>query len=225
VVTRNRLAVALLAGCSLLSACSSHPGAAAVVGPESISHTRLDDLALALCSAQTQAAQTPAQIPGRSARQGALGVLVNAALSRQFGESQGVTADQAQVSAAIAANQSTLDKLPASRRAAFSDALRDFAEGQTVVIAAGRKALVRQGAAKVTDDKALAEGNKLRAAWLSRSHVKVSVDPRFGTYRGGTLAATSGSLSVPVSSSAKAGAAAQPAASWTSSLPATQTCD
>jgi hypothetical protein len=222
----GRRALALVAAPVLvLSACSAHPGAAAVVGSDTISESRVDDVALALCSAQSASQTGAAQdLAGRAARQGALAVLINGVLSRQYGDANGLEPDQSQVSAAVDANQATIDKLPASRRTAFSDTLRDYAEGQLVVIAAGQKQLRAAGARSVTQQQALAAGTKLRDAWVKK-HVKVKVDPRFGRFTSaGSLAYTSGSLSSPVSTAATAGAKQQPGQTWVSSLPATQKC-
>jgi hypothetical protein len=216
-------AVALVAVFAL-SGCTTHPGAAAVVGSDTISDSQLDDVALALCSAQsTSQTGVPQDLAGRAAREGALSVLLNGELSKQFGESLGLEPDQAQVSAAVAANQSTIDALPASRRAAFTDTLRQYAEGQLVVVAAGKAELTRQGTTNSTTDQQVAAGTRLRDAWAAK-HVKVSVDPRYGRFTKGALVASSGSLSVPVSATAQAGAKAQPATTWVSALPATQKC-
>jgi hypothetical protein len=226
-VTRTRtlrgLALALVTVCAI-SGCSTHPGAAAVVGSDTITDGRLDDVALALCSAQTVSAQGPAQdLAGRAARQGALSVLLSAELSRQFGAAVGVEPDQAQVSAAVAANQSTIDKLPAARRQAFEDTLREYAEGQLVLIAVGKAELAKRGTRNATQDQALAAGTALRDAW-AKKHAKVTVDPRFGRFSKGSLVSTSGSLSVPVSTGATAGAKQQPDATWVSALPGNQKC-
>lgn len=208
-----------------MSGCGTHPGAAAVVGGETISEDRLDDVALALCSAQSGASETgPAQdLAGRAARQGALGVLLNGALSRQYGESKGVEADQAQVSAAVAANESTIGQLPSSRRSVFRDTLRDYAEGQLILLAIGRSELSKRGTANAPEDQAIAAGVSMRDAWVKKS-LDVSVDPRYGEFSNGTLAAKGGSLSVAVSSRATEGAKQQPSSSWVSALPANQKC-
>jgi len=225
---RRRRLVALVAPALLvLSACGSHPGAAAVVGSDTISESQVDSVALALCSAQS-AAQSGGQtasraLAGRAARQGALAVLINGALSRQYGDAKGLEPDQSQVSAAVDANQATIDALPSSRRTAFSDTLRDYAEGQLVVAAAGQDALRKRGAKNITQKQALEAGTRLRDAWV-KDNVKVSVDPRFGRFSAGTLAYRSGSLSAAVSDSAASGARQQPEESWVTSLPATQKC-
>jgi hypothetical protein len=208
-----------------LSACSTHPGSAAVVGPVSISHKQLDDVALALCSAQSGAAQAgqAQDLAGRAARQGALGVLLNSALSKQYGESRGAQADQSRVSAAVSANQSTITGLPPSRRAAFRQTLRDFAEAQLMMIAVGRTELSKKGTKSPTDQQALAAATPLRNAW-AKKNLTVSVDPRYGRFSNGTLTAQSGSVSVPVSARAATGAKQNPGTSWVSALPASQKC-
>jgi len=71
----------------LLSACGTHPGSAAVIGSDRITNGELDDVAGALCSAQsvgTPQGQSQ-ELASRSARQGALDVLINATLSHQYG--------------------------------------------------------------------------------------------------------------------------------------------
>ena len=84
---------------------------------ESISDSRVDDVASALCAAQGAQARAAGQdLASRGARQGALDVLIDSALSRQFGASQGVQPDQEQVSAALAANAQNISGLPAEQR-------------------------------------------------------------------------------------------------------------
>lgn len=227
-MTRSRAprAAALTVVAALaLSACSTHPGSAAVVGPVSISQKQLDDTALALCSAQSGSVQAGQgqDLAARAARQGALGVLLNSSLSKQYGESRGVQADQARISAAVAANQSTINSLPASRRAAFRQTLRDFAEGQLMMVAVGREELTKKGAKNPTDQQALAAATPLRDAWVKKN-LTVSVDPRYGRFSNGALTPQSGSLSVPVSARAATGAKQNPGNSWVASLPTSQKC-
>lgn len=223
----RRLVRALVVGFAglALSACGAHPDAAAVVGEETISESRVDEVALALCSAQAASSQAgaPAELAGRAARQGALGVLLNSALSRQFGESIGLEPDQSQVSAAVTATQESIDALPRSRRSVFTETLRDYAGGQLVVASAGQRELTRKGAKNVTQQQALDAGIRLRDAW-AKENVKVTVDPRYGRFSAGSLTFRSGSLSAPVSERAAAGAKQEPDASWVSALPASQKC-
>jgi hypothetical protein len=227
-VTRSRTlrgSVLALIAVFALSACSAHPGSAAVIGSERISDSTLDDVALALCAAQGggQSPQQPQQLASRAARQGALKVMIDSALSRQYGASKGVQPDQKQVSAALSANAQSIAGLPPARRGAFTDTLRAYAEGQLALIELGRRDLVTRGAANITQQQAVSAGTRLRNAW-AKNHVHVSVDPRFGEYANNTLLSTSGSLSVAASSSAEDGSSPDPSAGWVASLPASQKC-
>jgi hypothetical protein len=224
-VARSRTvlaAVAAVAGLTL-SACSAHPGAAAVVGDESISDSRVDDVASALCAAQRGGQSGGQDLASRGARQGALDVLINSALSRQYGASQGVQPDQEQVSAALAANAQNISGLPAERRQDFKDTLREYAEGQLMLIEVGRRELAKAGTRNATEQQAVSEGTKLRNAWAAK-HAEVTVDPRFGEYSKNALLPKSGSLSVAASQSATDGGSPDPSPGWIASLPASQKC-
>ena len=225
-MTRARIAKmsALVAGAALaLSGCGLHPGAAAVVGDTTITGAEVDDAAAALCSANITGAKAQGQpapdLASRGARQAAVQLLVDTELSHQFGEDKGVDPARSQVSAALQQNRQTLDLLPESRKPAFEDLLRSYAEGQLMLIEIGRQSLADSAA---DDNAALSEGTKLRNKWAKS--VDVEVDPRYGTYDQGTLTPASGSLSVPVSQRATAGANADPAASWVAGLPMSQKC-
>jgi hypothetical protein len=225
-VNRSRLtrfSVAAVATAALLSGCSLHPGTAAVVGSDSISDEQVDAVAAALCSANTTGAQPGAQpVASRGARQGALSVLIESELSRQFGAAKGVEPSKAKVSAALAQNQAHIEALPADEREAFQAALKEYAEGQLMVIAAGRESLESQGKTNVTDDKALAEGMRLRAEYADG--VDIDVDPRYGTFTDKGLMPGDSSLSVPVTDQAADGASPDPSAGWVAALPVSQTC-
>jgi hypothetical protein len=214
---------AVLAACAL-TACTAHPGAAAVVGSERISDGQLDDVARALCSAQNIQSGVSQPLSSRAARQGALSVLINGALSRLYGQANGIRPSQQQVSAAVTANQQTLNSLPAQERSAFENTLRQYAEGQLIEIQAGKRALAAQNSQTIpSSQQALVAGQQVRDAWV-RKHVDVSVDPRYGRFVGGALQPANGSLSVAASADAVAGAEANPGQSWVSSLPANQKC-
>ena len=206
-----------------LSACSAHPGSAAVVGDESISDSRVDDVASALCAAQGGGQSGGQDLASRGARQGALDVLINSALSRQYGASQGVQPDQEQVSAALAANAQNISGLPAEHRQDFKDTLREYAEGQLMLIDIGRRELAKAGTKNATEQQAVSEGTKLRNAWAAKN-ADVTVDPRFGEYSKNALLPKSGSLSVAASKSATDGGSPDPSPGWIAALPASQKC-
>jgi hypothetical protein len=219
---RVGLAVAGAVSGLLLTACSVHPGYAAVVGDDKITETNVDDVASALCASQGASGQTQA-LATRAARQGALDVLISSELSRQFGEARGVTPDQEQVSAALKANEQNIQGLPAEHRQVFTDTLRDYAEGQLMLSEIGRRALASQGKENVTDQQAVSAGTALRNQWAAK-HADVSVDPRYGDYVKGALLSKSGSLSVAQSQHAADGDSPDPSQGWIASLPATQKC-
>lgn len=223
---RGSALASLVAAAALLSGCGAHPGAAAVVGSDSITEARVDDVASALCAAQAgagQGGQQPQDLASRAARQGALDVLINSELSRQFGEAQGVQPNQGQVSAALDANAKSIAALPAEHRADFKQTLEEYAAGQLMLIEVGRRELAKSGQQNVTEQQAVSEGTKLRNAWASKN-VDVSVDPRYGEYSKNALLAKSGSLSVAASSDAKDGSSPDPSAGWVAALPASQKC-
>ncbi len=221
--SRTVLAAVGAAAGLALSACSVHPGSAAVVGDESISDSRVDDVASALCAAQGGGQSGGQDLASRGARQGALDVLINSALSRQFGASQGVQPDQEQVSAALAANSQNISGLPAEHRQDFKDTLREYAEGQLMLIEVGRRELAKSGTKNATEQQAVSEGTKLRNAWAAKN-ADVTVDPRFGEYAHNALLPKSGSLSVAASQSATDGGSPDPSPGWIASLPASQKC-
>lgn len=214
-------AVMALAGCGLT------PGAAAVVGDETITTEEVDDAAQALCAANIAGAeargQTAPQLASRGARQGALQVLIESELTHQFAASRGVEANQQQVSQAIEANQFGLSQIPAAEREDFEELLRGFAESQAMLVEIGRASLAEQGQAEPTDQEATAEALRLRQQWAA-DHGQVEVAPKYGDYVEGNLQPDGGSLSIPVSERAREGAKADPSGSWVAGLPASQKC-
>ena len=228
---RPRLKVVTLVATVVLaitatSSCTEHPGAAATVGSDRVSTGVLDNVATALCSAQTSSQQPgqPQQLPTRSARQLALSLLIDARLSFAYGDAIGVQPDPNQVDQAVASREQVLSTLKSAHdRKVLRATLTDLAKSQLILAEVGKRELAKSGTANITSDAAIAAGTKLRNDWVDK-HLDVSVDPRFGTFSQGTLHAGGGSLSVPVSTRSKDGVKQQPPSTWVSSLPASQTC-
>lgn len=210
-----------LTGCGGL-----HPGVAAVVGSATISREQVDDVARALCSANIKGAEAQGQqapdLASRGARQSAVQILLDTELSSQFGEQEGVEPSKQQVSQALAQNEQGVALLPESQRASFRETLKGYAEGQLVLIQIGRQSLEDQGKSKVTDDQAIAEGQRLRGRFVKT--LDVEVDPRYGSFENDTLQAGGTALSVAASDSARAGEKSDPGASYVSGLPSSQRC-
>jgi hypothetical protein len=214
---------ALAAGMTMLAGCGNHPGAAAVVGSQEISHGELDDVARAVCSANIATAKAQGQpvqaLATRGAREVAMQILLETELSHQFGEHEGVEANQQEVSQAVAQNEAGLGMLPQDQREDFRTALRDYAEGQLMLIEVGRESL----GGDVSDDEAIAEGLRKRKEYVES--LDVEVDPRYGRFtEGGAFKRGGTDLSVPASEMARRGAKAQPDATFVSELPASQRC-
>ncbi len=213
---------ALAAGMTMLAGCGSHPGSAAVVGSQEISHGEVDDVALAVCSANIATAKAQGQpvqaLATRGAREVAMQILLETELSRQFGAHEGVEANPQEVSQAVAQNEAGLGMLPEDQREDFRTALRDYASGQLMLIEAGRESL----GGDVSDDEAIAEGLRLRKQYVKS--LDVEVDPRYGIFTKGAFKRGGADLSVPASEEAVRGAKAQPDATFVSELPASQRC-
>lgn len=224
---RATVGAVAVAGLLALSACSGlRPGTAAEIGADRISHDEVDEVASALCAANLSSAAaqggTPPALPSVGARVGALQVLVDTSLARQFGEVAGAEADPGEVSATLAQNEAGIAALPSEHQEAFRDALREFTRGQLLVIDVGRAALAEAGQAGATEDQALAMGRRLQAEFVQE--LDVEIDPRFGDLSEGTIVPGSPSLSVPVSESATAAARGGASPEFAASLPATQLC-
>lgn len=219
---RSRVAVLAVVAATALAGCGLTPGTAAVVEDTTISHEQVDDVALAICSANLASArasnQPPPTLATRGAREVALQILVETELSRQFGAQKGIEASRQQVSQAVAQNESGIAMLPEEQQEDFRTALREYTEGQLVLIEAGRRSL----GTTVSDDEAIGEGTRLRDEFVDT--LDVEVDPRYGRFEDGVFKRGGTSLSVPASREAVAGSEAQPADGFVAALPASQQC-
>jgi len=219
---RGKLAALAAAAATTLAGCGLTPGTAAVVESTTITHEQVDDVALAVCSANLASAEAGGQpaptLATRGAREVALQILVESELSQQFGAAEGVEASRQQISQAVAQNESGIAMLPEEQQEDFRGALRDYAEGQLILIEVGRASL----GGEVADAEAIAEGSRLRGEFVESLHVEI--DPRYGRFEEGTFQRGGTSLSVPASAEALAGSQAQPGDAFVAALPASQQC-
>lgn len=212
------LTVLTTGGCAAL-----HPGTAAVVGGDTIDHSTVDDVALALCAANLAGAaaageQAPA-LPTRGAREAALQILLEAEITRQFAETLDVEATPRELAESVSQTEQALGQLPAEHRDAFQEAVRAFNERQLLLIAAGRQAL---GDPAAPAEQAIAEGQRLQQEYLQG--LDVEVDPRYGTFEDSAFRPGGTELSVAASERALAGGRANPSEGWVAGLPASQKC-
>lgn len=206
----------------MLAGCGLHPGAAAVVGSQTISHEKVDDIALAVCRANVAGAEASGQpaspLPSRGARELAVEILIETELAQQLGRREGVEADPQAVAQAMAQNEQGLSLLEEEQREQLRGALRDYAESQFMLIELGRESL----GSSAGEEEAMAEGKRLLAEYAES--VDVEVDPRYGSYDEGAFQAGGTSLSVAASDGAKDGDQAQPSDGFIADLPASQLC-
>ncbi|MDP3967148.1 MAG: hypothetical protein Q8Q02_02625 [Nocardioides sp.] len=223
---RTTLGALAVVGLLALSACGLRPGTAAEIGADRISHDEVNEVASALCAANLSSAAAqgapPPELPSVGARVGALQVLVDSSLARQFGESEGAEADPGELSATLTQNEPGIAALPADRQDAFREALREFTRGQLLVIDVGRGSLASAGQGGATDDQALAEGRRLQAEFVAG--LDVEIDPRYGDLSEGIIVPGSPSLSVAVSQTATDAARGNASPEYIAGLPATQLC-
>jgi hypothetical protein len=219
---RVKLAALAAGATMLLAGCGMHPGAAAVVESQTISHDQVDDVALAVCSANLAAAQMsnqpPPTIATRESREVALGILIDTELSHQYGEREGIEPNPREVSQAVAQNEAGLDMLPADRREVFRTTLRDYAAGQLILIEAGRADIGDEA----TEEEAINRGVELRQEYVDT--IDVDVDPRYGRFEDGRFQRGGAALSVPASDDAVVGDQDRPGDGFVGRLPASQQC-
>ena len=122
------------------------------------------------------------------------------------------------MSQAVSQNETGIAMLPEDQQEDFRTALREYAEGQLILIEVGRESL----GGEVADDQAIAEGTRLRNEFVET--LDVEVDPRYGRFEDGAFRPGGTSLSVPVSEEAVHGSRPQPGEGFVATLPASQQC-
>ncbi|HEX6874391.1 MAG TPA: hypothetical protein VF165_01920 [Nocardioidaceae bacterium] len=219
---RVKLAAVAAGAMTMLAGCGFHPGAAAVVGSQTITREEVDDVAQAFCSAQlasAKAANQPAPtVPTRAAREAALQFLLEADIYQQFGKQEGVEANPQQVSQVVAQQAGGLEVLPKHEQQVLRSALHDYAEGRLMLLEVGRQA----AGAQASESQAMSAGNQMLVKYVKK--LDVEVDPRYGAFENGTFKRGGASLSVAASDEARAGDKEQPDQSFVAQLPASQQC-
>jgi hypothetical protein len=210
---RAKLAVIAAGAATVLAGCGIHPGAAAVVGSETISQEHVDDVATAVCSANLASARAAGQqtqpVPSRKVRELAVQVLVETEIARQFGEHEGVEPNAREVSRLLAQNDPGIAMLPEAQQEDLRTAVRESVEGQLMLVEVGRRSL-----GEVSDDRAYQEGSRLLAEYVET--IDVELDPRYGRFEDGAVKPGGTDLSVAASERARSGNDAN--------LPASQQC-
>lgn len=208
----------LLAGCGGL-----HPGAAVLVGNETITMSHVDRVAGDYCQAIEKQLQGNHQVvPQRYLRGGVAGTLALTAAARQLADQYGVTAGK-QYDQQVATLQSGVAQLPDSVRASVVEveSAKTYVEG--VEAAVGQKLLAGQSAAQQGYTQSVARGKQALDDWLTAHDVQF--DPQLGVkVDKGAIVPADTSLSFPVGTAATQGAATTPDQTYAASLPDAHRC-
>ena len=215
----------VLSGCG--ASMGIHPGAAAVIGDETISMNRIDTTTTRYCQAyEPQISQQSQRVPMRYLRQ-----FVAANLSQRLLGQQLAAAYDVQPTSAYTQQVTKVEQQFASSSSTLRDAVVDVEAGGTylsdVQVAIGQKLLAASGTSAPTAKAALQRGQVATQDWL-KSH-SISIDPVFGIAPdGGQFKAAPDQTSYPLSTLASQGAAAggasQPDPAYTAALSPSQVC-
>jgi peptidyl-prolyl cis-trans isomerase SurA len=226
------VAAVLLTGCS--AAPAFEPGVAAQVDHDRITVKQVDQVAERYCQAAETQLSKGQVIAQHFLRGQTAAALALRAAAEQFAADQGVSADPSYSHAVQSAEQS-LSSLSADQREALIAVQGAGAYVSAVELAAGRKIVAKQGpgsssgsasgsgSGAAADKAAQAAGEAAFKKWLADHDVHL--DPQFGvSISDGTTKPADTSLSYPVSSAAKSGAANSADPTYAATLPQTQRC-
>ena len=227
--TRRRarvvLAPALLGGL-LVSGCGQlGPGTAAVVGDTRISDRQVQDVAAAQCDLRDSLkGQQGVSATSRSKlTTSSLGLLMDTALSRQFGASQKAAADPLVVKAFLDQVEPLFKPLKAGPEATLTSAFTTWAKARAQLVdVAARKTGQKPTAQNL--QQLLDAGLAQRAAWLKSTSPTIHTDARYSPGKDGFPGAGDGSVSAAGSDYARAAAKTDLDPTFAASLPASQKC-
>ncbi len=212
------LALVLVSGCGQLT-----PGTAATVDGKRITMDQVDGLVEAQCTAADLAAKggNSSPLPISYVRQQSLGLLIDTALSDEFGADQNLTPDPVVVEGFYAQFEPGITPLPAKARDALVPAFKAWARGRAILVAAGA-AQTGQKPDPNNAEQLINAGLTEREKWLPK--VKVVTDSRFSPAKNGFPGGGDGSVSRASSAFAKGSGGRQPDPAWVGGLPASQKC-
>ena len=186
-------AVPTAAALLLLTACGDvTPGTASVVNGTRITNDEVQELTSAQCVLRkqlTKSGQAPAASASR-VRQESLGLLMDTALSKQFGKSEGIEADKALARALFGQVAPFFEPLPEKDRTVFNNVFGDWAEGRAILVEAGGEATGQQPSPENLE-QVMNAGLVAREKWQEKADIKT--DPSFAPGKDGFPGGESGS--------------------------------
>lgn len=237
ILTRQRraLGVAALAGLFLTGCGSSlgiHPGAAAAIGNESVSMSKIDDTTVLYCQAYVTSSQQSQQGQSGPEPMGLFRSFVASSLSKRLLGQELADAYDVQPASGYQSQvtqlQQALASAPADQRQAVIDVAASDAYLQNVQVAIGQRLTGNTGTSDADTKAALQRGQVATKEWLNDHDA--FIDPVFGiSVDGGAFSREQDQTSYAVSTLAKDGVEAftnqqGPPDSYTSALPASQIC-
>lgn len=211
-------ALLLLTGCDQLP-----PGTASVVNGTSITEDEVADVADAQCVAADQAAQAGGATATAMSRvhQQSLFLLIDAELSKQYAEAEGLQPSEGLANAFFSEFESSLSQLPEKPRTVLEDLFKDWADSRAVLVQAGAEASGQQPS-QDNVEQLLNAGLQERAAWAQSADIET--DPRYAPGEDGLPGGGESSVSQPGSDFAKDAGAEEADPEWVRGLPASQKC-
>jgi hypothetical protein len=224
VTTTRRLGVLAPLGLTtvlLLTGCgATQPGTAVQVDDETISLSRVDEVAADFCTAIEPQLDSQAQtLPNSFLRGGIAGTLALRSAAEQVAAEYGVEADSEQYLTARAELERSTATLPEDVRDSVVEVQGATAYIEAVQAAVGEQELDGEG----SYEDFVNAGAEVMTGWLEEHEVEF--DPSLNTtLEDGNIASTDEALSFAVSDQAKAGLAAEPNPAEARMLPATHHC-
>lgn len=222
VLVLTGLMAGLLSGCGV-AGTEFHPGVAAEVGDDTISVSKVNQIASDYCVAiESQLADNNQVLPQRYLRGGIAGQLVLVSAAEQLAAEYHVEPGR-QYDQKVAELQSGTAELSEGEQEAVIEIESSSAYITGVLEAIGEHQLKARGKTDPTIDQARATGKRVFDAWLADHDV--SIDPQFGVeIKDGQAVPTDTSISYAVGDTAKNGQADSPDQEYAASLPASHRC-
>lgn len=214
----SRVGVMVAAGVLLSSCGALHPGAAAVVGDQTISMSKVDQVAGDYCHAISQQLQGDSQVvPLNFFRGGVAGSLALRSAAEQLAAEYGVQPESVYDHKVTDLQKATVNVPDEYRDAVIEvESTSAYVEGVQAAVGAAKDPKLGY----IESQKA---GQSIFNDWLAQH--RVTFDPSLGvTLQKGNIARQDGSLSYAVGTVARNGGAANPDHQYASGLPSTHRC-
>jgi hypothetical protein len=229
-VKANRLVLLAVTGTAMLAltGCTQTGNVAARVGDVTVPTSDVDFLTRMQCDTLDKASADASQAGGAQMvataqiRTGMVNTLIQSELNRQLAARDHLGYDQATLRSVMQQFESVVSNVPSKDRSRFRDKVEDVYRGQLQVYTLAQSQLATQGVATPSQDQVDQAVAAIQDKF--RKTVDIKVNPQYGANDSGVAGSVDPSLSLAVSSFAKASRSSQPDATWVSKLPDDQRC-